>query len=247
MNQVSTTASGVTTTLASNLRYLPFGPVSNFTFGNGQVYSINVDQAYRPTFQRSGPRLKYANYDPAGNLITLADASTGQDFAYDALDQLLKASDTQAGSYGNLSYAYNANGNRREEVRDGASTLYIYNPAGSNKLYQVGENDFRITGAGGYPTWTSGQYTLGFDGYGRLTSALSGAATYAYNAFDQRIKKTAGGVTTTFEYGTQGELLYEAQGSGTLAYVYLNGVPLARIDNDATPYYYHADHLGTPQ
>ena len=31
------------------------------------------------------------------------------------------------------------------------------------------------------------------------------------------------------------------------AYVWLDGRPLARIDNDSTIYYYHVDHLGTPQ
>jgi RHS repeat-associated protein len=247
VRQVSTTAAnGTTTVLAQGFQYYPFGPLKNFSFGNGQAYSVNVDQAYRPTFQRSGPRLKNAYYDPAGNLDTLADFSTTQTFAYDALNGLTGATDTQAGGYGDLSWLYDQNGNRQSETRDGTPTAYIYNPASSNNLSQVGDDDYRIMGSGGYPTWTSSLYVVGHDGYGRMTSALSGAATYEYNAFDQRTKKVAGGVTTRFAYGPNGELLYETGGGGK-AYVYLNGMPLARVDNDTNLYYYHTDPLGAPQ
>ena len=42
---------------------------------------------------------------------------------------------------------------------------------------------------------------------------------------------------------------YDELVSGSIikAYVWLDGRPLARIDNDSTIYYYHVDHLGTPQ
>ena len=56
------------------------------------------------------------------------------------------------------------------------------------------------------------------------------------------------GLATVFHYGPDGELLFEVDQAGnTKAYVWLDGRPLARIDNDAQIYYYHVDRLGTPQ
>ncbi|MBI3440973.1 MAG: RHS domain-containing protein, partial [Proteobacteria bacterium] len=101
--------------------------------------------------------------------------------------------------------------------------------------------------AAGNASWNNTAYVLGYDGYGRMVSALSEATTYAYNAFDQRTRKTAQGLTTRFHYGPAGELLYESQGVNTKAYVYLNNIVLARIDQDADIYYYHTDQLGAPQ
>lgn len=56
-----------------------------------------------------------------------------------------------------------------------------------------------------------------------------------------------GSTWTSFAYGPHGELLYETDGTNTKSYVYLNGVPVARIDNNSQIYYYHDDHLGSPQ
>jgi RHS repeat-associated protein len=243
ISQVSTAANGVTTILAQNFQHYSFGPISNFTFGNGQAYAVTLDQAYRPTTQQTGPRQKTASYDPAGNLYKLDDVSATQTFTYDPVNALTSAIDTQPGGYGSLSYLYNPNGNRSSETRNGSTSAYTYN---KNRL-QDNESQYWLYDAAGNATWSNYAYVTGYDGYGRMTSTLSGAATYAYNAFDQRTRKTAGGVTTRFYYGLAGELLYEGQGANTKAYVYLNGMPLSRVDNDSNVYYYHTDHLGTPQ
>jgi RHS repeat-associated protein len=247
--QVSTVAAGITTTLASSLTYQPFGPLGTLTFGNGQAYSVNFDQAYRPTFQSNAPRVKNAYYDPAGNMQSLTDIdSSAQTFTYDALNELASATDTQTGSYGSLSYLYKLNGvgNRQSDTRNGMSTTYYYYE-NTNRLYHAGSNDWRLMDAAGNTTWSSAAYVMTYDGYGRLTSARSGAATYDYNAIDQRVIKTAGGVTTKYYYGVNGELLYETDGTNTKAYVYLSSVPITRVDNNTNVYYYHNDHLGTPQ
>jgi len=61
-------------------------------------------------------------------------------------------------------------------------------------------------------------------------------------------KRNQNGLQTVFHYGPSGELLYERDQAGnTKEYVWLNGRPLARIDNGTAIYYYHVDHLGTPQ
>ncbi|MGA9033174.1 MAG: RHS repeat-associated core domain-containing protein [Sulfuricaulis sp.] len=249
VSQISTTTTdGVTTVLAQSFHYYPFGPLNSFSFGNGQYYFENVDQAYRPTFQRNGPRWKNASYDPAGNLAGLNDFNgTAQTFGYDALNELTSAEDTQVGSYGSLAYDYLSNGvsngNRQSETRNGSVNTYTY-ANNTNRLVYT-DSLYLLSDAAGNTTWSSYTYVMGYDGYGRITSARSGAATYTYDPLDQRTKKIASGVTTRFAYGPQGELLYET-GSGGKAYVYLNGMPLARIDG-ANIYYYHTDQLGAPQ
>ena len=84
--------------------------------------------------------------------------------------------------------------------------------------------------------------------YKRLKTAAE-TTTYVYNALGERMKKSnQNGLATVFHYGPNGELLWEKDQAGnTRAYVWLNGRPLARIDNDAQIYFYHVDHLGTPQ
>jgi len=247
VSQVGTTANGATTILAKNFMYQPFGPVQSFLFGHNRSYWTSLDQAYRPVYQFSGPRYKYATYDPAGNLKSLTDInSTSQTFDYSALNELTSASDTQAGSYGSLSYSYLPNGNREQEIRNGTATTYYYYD-NTNRLYHAGNSDWRLMDAAGNTTWSNGLWGVSYDGYGRLLSSSRAQSSYGYNAFNQRTRKTAGGVTSSFLYGPRGELLYETDGTNDKIYVYLTEMPLARIDNNSQIYYYHTDHLGTPQ
>ncbi len=55
-------------------------------------------------------------------------------------------------------------------------------------------------------------------------------------------------VTTVFHYSLNGQIIAESNSAGniTAEYVYLNGQPLAKIAGTNT-YYYHNDHLATPQ
>ena len=79
---------------------------------------------------------------------------------------------------------------------------------------------------------------------------VGGAITANYNYYGkgQRAKKVVNGVTTLFHYNLGGQIIAESNSAGTFSaeYVYLNGQPLSRIEGTNT-YYYHNDHLGTPQ
>ena len=78
----------------------------------------------------------------------------------------------------------------------------------------------------------------------------STAGTYLYNAFEQRMQKVAGGVTTQFVFDRFGHLLEEANGSGTVQkeYIWLDDLPVAMVDATTnTIYFVHTDQLGTPQ
>ncbi len=75
---------------------------------------------------------------------------------------------------------------------------------------------------------------------------------YVYSADGKRTRKVADGQVTVYHYDHSGHLIGESDGQGNLTrlYIYLNGVPLAQITVDTgseNAYYYHTDHLGTPQ
>jgi RHS repeat-associated protein len=84
----------------------------------------------------------------------------------------------------------------------------------------------------------------------RMIQAVNGTikANYTYNGNGQRIKKVVNGATTIFHYTLNGQLIAESNSAGyiTAEYVYLNGQPLAKMEGVNT-YYYHNDHLATPQ
>jgi RHS repeat-associated protein len=73
-------------------------------------------------------------------------------------------------------------------------------------------------------------------------------ATYTHNGNGQRVMKNVSGAITIFHYSLNGQIIAESNSAGTITaeYVYLNGQPLAKMEG-ANTYYYHNDHLATPQ
>lgn len=236
---------GRKTVLASGFSYAPFGGAVSYTFGNGLSYAQALDLDYRPTVQQSGPWVKSASYDAAGNLATLKNVDgTEQSFGYDAVDRLTQAADTAVGGYGSLSYTYDLNGNRTSATQNAATTGYTYSPA--NWLAQAG-NDNRLRNADGDTAYADSLGTLRYDGYGRLIEVdrhgaargpdddrrgEGGIARYRYDAFGERVAKQAQDQATYFSYGPNHELLAEQNEDGRAEdYVWLNGKLLARLDN----------------
>ncbi|MHB0975267.1 MAG: RHS repeat-associated core domain-containing protein [Thiobacillus sp.] len=253
INQVATQpqSGSPVTVLASTINYgYPFAGPSSFNYGNGQSFQQSLDQDYRPSNSVDGPRNKVLSYDLAGDIVSQTDIDTTVlTYGYDATGRLVSAIDTASNGFGSLGYSYDKNGNRTVETRNASNLGYVYNPAGSNWLYQRGSYTYYRMPNGNPESTTT--ITFGYDGFNRYVTAKTVAefTTYTYNAFGQRTKKiNQNGLSTVFHYGPDGELLYERDANGnTKAYVWLDGRPLARIDNDAQIYYYHVDHLGTPQ
>jgi RHS repeat-associated protein len=223
--------------IATNITYKPFGGLSSITYGNGLSSTIGYDTQYRlstlttSTFQN----LTYG-YDNNGNITSI---TPGKTYTYDSLDRL----STGTGSWGSLGWTYDGVGNRLTE--NGNTYTYASN---TNKLASVNGISFGYDNNGNTTTEGTRQYI--YNQNQRLIQVNNGATTayYTYNGNGQRVKKVVNGITTIFHYSLHGQIIAESNSAGniTAEYVYLNGQPLAKMEGLNT-YYYHNDHLGTPQ
>jgi RHS repeat-associated protein len=234
--------------LATNIGYKPFGGMASLTYGNGLSGSISYDNQYSISaisVGTSGSILKYTYADDAnGNITSIAnglDATKNRSFAYDSLDRITSA--TSTGLWGSLSWTYDKVGNRLTEGTN--AYAYISN---TNKLSSANGLSYGFDTNGN--TTAEGTRTYTYNQNQRLIQAVDGtmSAGYTYNGNGQRVKKTVNGTMTIYHYSLNGQIVAESDGSGSIAaeYVYLNGQPLAKIEG-ANTYYYHNDHLATPQ
>ena len=231
-----------TQTLASNLTYKPFGPLSAMTLGNGIQTVRAYDKNYQVTgIAATGILSRAYTADNVGNITAITDnldASRSQSFGYDDLYRLTSAT----GIYGTIGYTYDAVGNRKSEARDAQSDSYSYYP-GTNRLQAVTGPHAEL-----FQYDDDGNTTQRIPGAANPTPAISDPADYTYNVNGQRAKKH-NSATTLFHYDQSGQLIAEttAAGAPIRAYIWLHGQPLAQITAAGAIYYYHTDHLGTPQ
>lgn len=160
-----TLANGQVQTLLSGAVYYPFGPVSQWTYGNGRVMRRSRNQNYQPGFvETSGPggiSLGYG-FDAAGNLESLRRADQAdparRKYRYDGLNRLTEARDGATDAV-LQAYAYDKTGNRSRRTDGTAGQDYAYVPgkhwlasvAGVARQYDVAGNTTRI-GAGSQGT-----------------------------------------------------------------------------------------------
>lgn len=232
--------------LASNITYKPFGSMNAITYGNGLGGTIGYDNQYRISSITAGAvlSLSYTGYDNNGNITAITDsldATKNKSFTYDNLDRLWTA--TSTGIWGNLAWTYDGVGNRQTENAN-AYTYY----QNTNKLNTANGLAFGYDNNGNTTTEAARQYV--YNQNQRLIQVNDGSMTanYTYNGNGQRVKKVVGSTTTIFHYSLNGQIIAESNSAGnvTAEYVYFNGQPLAKLEG-ANTYYYHNDHLGTPQ
>jgi RHS repeat-associated protein len=233
--------------LATSLTYKPFGGLSSLTYGNGIVGSISYDNQYRVTSITAGTvlNLSYSQYDANGNIMAVnnvLDPTKNKSFTYDALDRLSTAA--ASGIWGSLAWTYDGVGNR---LTEGANS-YTYT-ANTNKLASANGLSYGFDSDGN--TSAEGARSFTYNQNQRLIRVIDAGVTkgeYTYNGNGQRVKKVVSGTTTVFHYNLSGQLVAESNSAGliTSEYVYLNGNPLAKIAGTNT-YFYHGDHLETPQ
>jgi RHS repeat-associated protein len=188
-------------------------------------------------------------------------------YGYDTLDRLTQATPPASlqAAPNNLpveQYSYDAVHNRTSSLHQPGG--WSYGP--DNQLISYGQGTEQTSleyDANGHQVkrtvnGTVTQYR--YDAAERLIEIADGngvaAANYAYDPFGRRIKKTVGGQTTYYQYADEG-LVAEYDQAGTIqtAYGWLPGnlwgtsPVVQRKPNAANQpiYFYHNDHLGTPQ
>jgi len=251
---ISSFYNSVSQPLLENINYMPFGGIDNANLGNGLALNYDYDADYRLTAQQAGSAYDrttvYNDVNNITDIINNLDATRTQNFTYDGMDRLTDAS----GVYGAVHYEYDADGNRTLETKDGTqSSTYNY-PASSNKLDNITGTKANAYGydANGN-TETKNGLVFSYDQSNRMSQAVNGAVTtnYSYDGKGQRVSKDVNGVKTIFIFNKDGKLIAEADTSGAVQkdYVYFAGKPVAMATTGASPatYYYHVDHLGTPQ
>jgi RHS repeat-associated protein len=265
ISSVQVTPSGTTTalpTVVSSISYLPFGPISSYTLGNGQVVTRTYDANYRLTDLTSPALALHFNRDALGNITALGNAPGAnpatETYSYDPLYRLTGISDAGTALE---SYTYSPTGDRLSKTAPGLATgTYLYT-TGTHQLASI-NGIARANDANGNTTGSvigGNTYGFGYNARNRLTMAqLNGATvgTYTYNALGQRIGKVVTfpqATTERYAYNEAGQLIGE-YGTSNRDYVWLGDIPVAVIDNTingsvttSVVNYVTADQLGTPR
>ncbi|MCU1752682.1 RHS repeat-associated core domain-containing protein [Pseudomonas sp. 6D_7.1_Bac1] len=254
---------------ASNLAYLPFGPLKSLTWTNGATLERSYDQDYRLTAQTVVGWSNLYDYDANGNITQIQSSLLGElNYSYDALDRLTE----DANASQQQTFSYDAVGNRTDktltpliegQVQGSAVTTYQYG-ASNNRLIQIDGQSVSSDAAGNLIQDRADRQLI-YDEQNRLSSVKSGDLTLAefrYNALGQRTQKVTPQGVTAFLYGPSGQLLgetlFDIDGKKLTSqyYVWLDGLPLGgvSVNYDATgalasstPFYIHSDHLNTPR
>ncbi|WP_431081095.1 RHS repeat-associated core domain-containing protein [Pseudomonas thivervalensis] len=188
-------------------------------------------------------------YSPKGNLQTLSDHRNRRSYQYDPLDRLTRIDFSH--SEPPEHFSHDPAGNLLMQDRPGPTTVK------GNRLLREGDRHYDYDAFGNLIRERHGQALVSayrYDSQHRLigvTTADGRETSYRYDAFGRRISKTVDGLTTEFFW--QGDqLVAENSPRHHRSYVYEPGSfrPLAMLSGeglDARPFYYHLDHLGTPQ
>ena len=244
----------------SGITYLPFGPITSYTLGNGQTVTRTYDATYALTDITSPALNLHFARDALGRITAEGNAPganpASETYHYDPLSRLVEVDDANGNAL--QSYTYNPTGDRLSKTGNGLATGTYSYTTGTHQLSGIG-NGARTSDANGNMTGNSsaGQvWGYGYNGRNRMTIVQANGntvGTYVYNALGQRISKVATlptAVNERFAYDEQGNLIGEY---GTLSrdYIWMNGIPVGVIDtlNSAggTLNYVTADGLGTPR
>ena len=229
--------------------------VASYTLGNGQVITRTYDANDQVTDINSPAFSLHLARDVMGNVIALGNAHGAspatETYGYDPLYRL--TADNGSAGVASEVYTYNKTGDRLSKVAPGLLTGSYSYEVGTHHLVGVGATvrlvDARVnTTADALP---SGVFGYGHSQRNRLTTVQIGGGTvgtYAFNAMGERVQKTAGTVTTWFDYDEGSHLLGENAGAIARDYVSMDELPVGVVDgsgSSAVVRFIHADGLGS--
>lgn len=223
------------------------------TFPNGVVtdYGYNDNHWLTQIAAQKAPNTVLSagyQFDKVGNISQKASDVT-TDYGYDKIYQLLSSTN----SINPETFTYDKVGNRK--TKQGTQTPWSYNK--NNELQTAETVTYGYDANGNTTTKTeAGQtVTFNYNATDRLTTVQlpdGRTATYTYDPFGRRIKKQVGSETTLYVYADEG-LIGEYTETGVTKKTYgwrPNGIwgtnPLFQAEGGSY-YFYHNDHLGTPQ
>ncbi|HEV8578164.1 MAG TPA: RHS repeat-associated core domain-containing protein, partial [Thermoanaerobaculia bacterium] len=188
--------------LVNAASYLPFGPLTSLTLGNGLTEAHGFTNRYLPSsIALTGVLSWTLGTDAVGNITSVTTASPSNNRTYGYQDHQYFLT-TGNGPWGTRSWTYDKIGNRLTEVRSGTTDTYSY-VAGAGghtpKLSQI------QLGAGGTRTYQ-------YDAAGNLDSFTTSADT-TYFSTDAAgrlaaLSRNATGVDATFSYDGRGYLSF---------------------------------------
>ena len=191
-------------------------------------------------------------YDAVGNVDALTTLAGTHDYSYDGLNRLVQALHPAASGLPQEDFAYDLVGNREDPTDE---TLYDYDA--NDRIVKSPDTVYAFDDDGNLVMRQAGALAelFRYDEENRLVEYFKGAthATYAYDAFGRRIRKTVsdGSTTTTVWYLWDGARLlgeYDDAGNRIRRYAYLPDTFAPVQMEDATGVYdVHADHLDTPK
>jgi len=235
------------------------GNLTTLTYPGGNTVSYTYDALNRV----ASVSIDWLNltatpsYDKAGRLTGIAHFNgTATSYNYDAADRLTGLTHSASGqAIAGYQYTLDPNGNRTQVVVDAepilpeslinASEVQTYN-ALRNRLTEATLDGapvgFTYDDAG--QLLAKGGTAFSFDAARRLTGF--GANSYQYDGVGNRLLATRDGVTTQYVYDAAGNLLAEADGTGTLQRYYIHGLGLLTMVDAQTDevYVYHHDGTG---
>jgi RHS repeat-associated protein len=189
-------------------------------------------------------------YDRMDNIVNKATEHGPYTYNYDSLYRLVTA---DGGPLTAERYSYDPVGNR---LTSSNANNWIYNP--NNELQSYNGVTFRYD-LNGNTTQKNDNGTIEnflYNEDDRLTEVKDGngdvVATYYYDPFGRRLWKEVGGTRTYFTYADEGLVAeFDGTGSETKSYGYAPNStwttnPLF-MKQGTQYYFYHNDHLGTPQ
>lgn len=238
---------------------------TQITYPGGSQAQFNVDGLLQLTGMSvadgaTNPLLEHSyTYDATGNITSQRTHFDELEYGYDDLNRLTSAT----GSESSEAFTYDAVGNRLTSA--GIEEAWQYNAnhqltANDTGSYQYDDNGSMTV----RPVVPSMQQRLDYDIRGRLSQVTNQSdngdgtvtentvATYQYDPFGRRISKNVDGTTTYFLYGQNGLMAeYNASGKAIREYDYWPGsywgTNPVYLKQESEHYYYHNDHLGTPQ
>ena len=245
--------------VVTNITYLPFGPITSYTLGNGQTVTRTYDANYALTDVVSPALNLHFARDAMGNITALGNSAGAtpaiETYSYDPLYRLTGVSGPAGGAI--EAYTYSKTGDRLSKTGSGLATGSYGYQANTHWLTSIGTSAFTYDANGNVTGNATGGETFGY-GYNSRNRLIvvqrngQTVATYVYNAAGQRIAKTAllpQSISQRFAYDEGGQLVGE-YGTTNRDYIWLGDMPVAVVDTTGTASmvnYIHADGLNTPR